>query len=215
MGPERAMPRMHCLDCGIEYEICRATFYRGGGRFCSPRCRHLHAGRTQVRVCPICHKEFHAGVSHVKLGWSVYCSKACLDLAKRNGVNSQCHTCGKDIYRRRADIRKSKSKLFFCNHSCRASWTNRERAGPNHPNWKGGESTYRVAMLRSGPEPVCRCCGLTDVRVLTVHHIDEDRTNNALENLAWLCQNCHYLVHHDEDEREQLLKTLHSAHCAS
>src|SRR5690242_8464919 len=100
------MPRMRCLNCRTEFEICRATLYRGGGRYCSPQCRNLHRGRTHLRVCPICHKEFHAKADHVERGWSVYCSKTCLDLAKREGVNLQCHTCGKDLYRRRADIKK-------------------------------------------------------------------------------------------------------------
>ncbi|MBI4281264.1 HNH endonuclease [Candidatus Uhrbacteria bacterium] len=32
-------------------------------------------------------------------------------------------------------------------------------------------------------------------RVLLVHHIDENRKNNVLSNLVWLCRNCHFLVH--------------------
>ena len=70
-----------------------------------------------------------------------------------------------------------------------------------------GESSYRDAMFRSGPPPVCQLCGLTDIRVLTVQHLDEDRANNAFENLAWLCQNCHHLLHHSPEERERLLTT--------
>jgi len=73
MGPERAMPRMNCLNGGIEYEICRATLYRRGGRYCSPRCRNVHMGRTLVRVCPICRNEFHAKAWQAQRGWSVYC----------------------------------------------------------------------------------------------------------------------------------------------
>jgi predicted HNH restriction endonuclease len=41
-----------------------------------------------------------------------------------------------------------------------------------------------------------------------VHHIDKDRTNNTLKNLAWLCHNCHYLVHHDKLEMQRFLKSL-------
>jgi hypothetical protein len=60
-------------------------------------------------------------------------------------------------------------------------------------------------MLRSGRPQVCERCGLTDERLLTVHHLDEDRTNNRLDNLSWLCPNCHYLIHHFEDEREAFM----------
>jgi 5-methylcytosine-specific restriction endonuclease McrA len=63
-------------------------------------------------------------------------------------------------------------------------------------------------MLRSGPEPVCRHCGLTDARVLSVHHLDSNRSNNRLDNLIWLCHNCHYLIHHHDDEREALMAGL-------
>lgn len=40
----------------------------------------------------------------------------------------------------------------------------------------------------------CEECGRTpklDNIVLTVHHIDYDPSNNALDNLAVLCQGCH------------------------
>jgi len=113
----------------------------------------------------------------------------------------QCHTCGKEIYRRQADIRKSKSQLFFCDHRCRAIWTNQLRAGENHPNWKGGENAYRDILLRSGAILVCARCGTEDERVLAVHHCDGNRSNNSVENLSWLCHNCHYLIHHYPDER--------------
>jgi 5-methylcytosine-specific restriction endonuclease McrA len=62
-------------------------------------------------------------------------------------------------------------------------------------------------MRRSDRPQVCERCGLTDERLLTVHHLDEDRTNNRLDNLAWLCPNCHYLIHHFEDEREAFMVT--------
>jgi len=39
---------------------------------------------------------------------------------------------------------------------------------------------------------------------LIVHHIDKNRNNNGIENLIWLCQNCHYLVHHYTDDRKRL-----------
>jgi hypothetical protein len=133
----------------------------------------------------------------------VYCSTRCRDQARIQGEIRQCHTCGKDIYRSQADIRKSKTNLFFCNHSCRAVWTNQLRAGERHPNWKGGENAYRDILLRSGAPAVCTRCGAEDFRVLAVHHLDEDRSNNQIENLTWLCHNGHYLIHHFPDERAQ------------
>jgi hypothetical protein len=120
----------------------------------------------------------------------------------------QCHHCGKRIYRSLGDIRKSRSKLFFCDHSCRVSWTNSLRTGDKHPNWKHGGSDYRSVLLRSGSEPICQRCGNADLRVLAVHHLDQDRANNRLDNLVWMCHNCHYLIHHFQEEMDEFMATL-------
>jgi hypothetical protein len=51
-------------------------------------------------------------------------------------------------------------------------------------------------------------CSTKDERVLAVHHIDHNRLNNKLDNLAWLCHNCHHLVHHDNVEKHRFLEKL-------
>jgi len=43
-------------------------------------------------------------------------------------------------------------------------------------------------------------------KVIIVHHIDKNRKNNKLSNLAWLCRNCHFLVHHHEEENLKFLE---------
>lgn len=41
-------------------------------------------------------------------------------------------------------------------------------------------------------EHKCAACGYNeDERILEVHHIDENRTNNKIDNLVILCPNCH------------------------
>jgi hypothetical protein len=39
------------------------------------------------------------------------------------------------------------------------------------------------------------------VVILTVHHLDEDKTNNDLKNLAPLCQACHLACHRGDGKR--------------
>ena len=47
----------------------------------------------------------------------------------------------------------------------------------------------------------CQKCGVAwdDNIEFHIHHKDKNPLNNALENLVWLCLNCHYLAHHKED----------------
>ncbi len=80
--------------------------------------------------------------------------------------------------------------------------------GPNHPNWKGGENAYRDMALRSNLARICKRCGQKDERLLAVHHIDENRKNNILSNLVWLCYNCHYLIHKDKGEKKKFMEII-------
>lgn len=59
-----------------------------------------------------------------------------------------------------------------------------------------GTDMIRKRMLRDGvKEHRCEVCGNTewlgDPIPLEIHHIDGDRWNNVLENLQFLCPNCH------------------------
>lgn len=78
----------------------------------------------------------------------------------------------------------------------------------DHPNWRGGESSYRRVMNASERDKKCTLCLTKDYRVLAVHHIDKNRKNNDLSNLSWLCHNCHYLVHHFEEARVKFMKQI-------
>lgn len=147
-------------------------------------------------LCQICKSEFYAKPNHIKLGWGKYCSRICKHEAQKTGKAVNCFTCGKGIYRTQKDLKGSKSKKYFCNKSCFAIWKNELFAfGPTHFNWKHGKSAYRNIMARNNILQVCVGCGLKDKRILLVHHIDHNRLNNKLDNLKWLCRNCHYLEH--------------------
>jgi len=68
-------------------------------------------------------------------------------------------------------------------------------------------SDYRTKCLRNKEEE-CHECGTTvDIEV---HHIDEDRFNNALKNLLPLCHDCHMKVHNGHPGFEHLTKQLGS-----
>jgi hypothetical protein len=132
-----------------------------------------------------------------------YCSAACSYKGRRKGKVVHCHTCNAEVYKIQKALKQSKSGKFFCSKSCQAKWRNQEFIGSKHSNWKTGRSAYRSVLGRNGVPKICTLCATNDGRVLAVHHIDRDRLNNELSNLAWLCHNCHFLVHHDNVEKQR------------
>ncbi len=149
-----------------------------------------------VQKCKFCKKEFSIKQSRVDKGWGKYCSSKCQYQGYQTGKFVNCDICGNKIYRAVHEIKHSESKKFFCNKSCFAVWKNQHLLiGKKHPRWKDGRASYRETMLRTKILPICEKCGIKDVRVLLTHHIDRNRKNNKVNNLKWLCRNCHYLVH--------------------
>lgn len=62
---------------------------------------------------------------------------------------------------------------------------------------KTGIGNYRKVALKRLKHS-CVKCGVTNLKVLIVHHKDRNRQNNNLDNLEFLCRNCHFLEHVNE-----------------
>ena len=147
--------------------------------------------------CRWCNKKFYSKPNWIKLGWGKYCSVKCRALSQQRGKMVVCFTCKKESYKSPKALTGSKSRKWFCSKSCQTLWRNSIFIGEKHGNWKGGENSYRERLLHTKVEQICLFCKLNDIRILAVHHLDRNRQNNKLENLVWLCLNCHYLAHHD------------------
>lgn len=159
-------------------------------------------------TCVVCKKEFKRKPSLIKRGGGRFCSNTCHFASKRTGKYIACSWCSAQVYRKPRLLRLSKSKKYFCDKSCQTKWRNQYFSGPLHTNWTTGEHSYRSAIKRAGKEVKCEVCDVTDERILAVHHKDRIRTNNDPSNLAWLCHNCHFLVHHYDVGRDRgLLKS--------
>lgn len=149
-----------------------------------------------IVTCKVCKKEFKAKPSHIKNGYAKYCSRACGHEGMRKGTYKNCSVCGTSAYKTKKQLKNSMSGKFFCGKSCQTKWRNTFFSGKKHANWKHGRNVYRTILKKTGRKEICQICKTTDTRVLVVHHIDRDRENNTADNLAWLCCNCHFLVHH-------------------
>lgn len=158
--------------------------------------------------CARCSSTFYAKPSWIREGNGKYCSMDCYREAKQNGKEVPCDLCGKKSYKQKKDLARSKSGKFFCSKSCQTQWRNRVYVGDKHKNFTTGESSYRQVLKRADVPMRCAYCRTDDFRVLAVHHIDKNRKNNSLRNLAWLCHNCHFLVHHYEGDREKFMAAM-------
>lgn len=145
--------------------------------------------------CKLCTKKFYAKPCHLRLGHGKYCSRHCQYESRKKGKFMPCFICGQKTWKRPKALIKSKSGKFFCSKSCQTKWRNNFFSGKRHPFWKGGETTYRTILEKSGSKKTCKFCGNNDKRVLAAHHLDCNRKNNKQKNLIWLCHNCHHLVH--------------------
>ena len=156
------------------------------------------------RTCKKCKKKFLTKAFYVKRGQGIYCSRPCHFLDARERILKHCDTCGAETFKKPTQIRRSKSGKYFCNKSCQTIWRNAYFHGEGHPNYKEGLYSYRSVLDRNKVVAICRRCKTTDKRVLAVHHIDQNRKNNKVTNLAWLCHNCHHLIHRYPEERKKV-----------
>jgi len=157
--------------------------------------------------CKICSKDFYGKPFFLKQGHAKYCSQVCMRIGSKTGKIVKCHSCNKEVYKTKKALRVSKSKNYFCTKSCQTKWRNSVFVGSKHANWKEGRFAYRSVLGRYKVEKICGICKTTDFRILAVHHIDHDRKNNSVSNLAWLCHNCHFLLHHYKDIEAQFKKS--------
>ena len=149
-----------------------------------------------VVKCKLCSKDFYTKPSWIKIGGGKFCSLVCKNKSSKTGKEIPCFVCRKITYHPKARIELSKSKKYFCGKSCQTIWRNSYFVGEKHANYKSGIAIYRSILSRNKVSGVCKLCKTNDRRILAVHHLDKNRKNNKVENLVWLCHNCHHLVHH-------------------
>lgn len=99
-----------------------------------------------------------------------------------------CAYCGKEFYRVPSEIKNNVSGYFYCSREC----------GNKHKNQLRKESgewdnslNYRKKAFDIYEHKCCVCGWDEDFRILEVHHIDENRENNIIQNLCILCPTCH------------------------
>lgn len=101
-----------------------------------------------------------------------------------------CIVCGKNFtFTDRIKTKRYKEKKY-CSRSCannRQEW------------WKNKATHYRTIAFQNH-DKACVICGFD--KIVTVHHIDENKKNNKPENLIPLCPNHHEMIHCNKWKKE-------------
>ncbi|CAI9086442.1 HNH endonuclease [Candidatus Methylacidiphilum fumarolicum] len=66
-----------------------------------------------------------------------------------------------------------------------------EDQAAKRPKQRKSVSSLASKKLYQEADNRCPFCGVADVAVLEIHHIDEDPSNTKIENLIVVCRNCH------------------------
>lgn len=99
-------------------------------------------------------------------------------------IYKECPVCSKEFsFIKRTD----KKEQVTCSHACSNTYF---RSGLNNPNFKG--TNYRTICFHWHIKE-CVICG--EENIVTVHHLDEDNTNDSPSNLVPLCPTHHQYIH--------------------
>lgn len=142
----------------------------------------------QIEVeCNYCHKIVIKYKSQTKNHKKNYCSKECLAKSlsgEKYYIKCICDNCGDAFEKYKIYERGSKNN--FCSCKCYGEYRHKEH------NFGVGSRGLALSYYKHECE-ICHWDKLVDV--LQVHHIDENRENNAVENLIILCPICHRIIH--------------------
>lgn len=161
--------------------------------------------RKHIQIeCLLCKKTVISRIR--KNSVNKYCSAKCAAEHQKKSIELECRYCKVKFKRKPSQLKNSKSKIYFCSRKCKDIGQKLENGiteiHPSHYGTKinGYEQVeYRKIWIESyKQEPSCERCGYNEfASSVHIHHIDENKNNNTLENLIALCANCHFAIHHN------------------
>lgn len=195
-----------CLCCGKKIE----GKYWKDKKFCNSSCaakynnsHRKHSEETKNKLSKTIaskHPLFDEDIYNKKRENTLLKQKLFLKKEENNTIKYFCLNCGKEI------VEFSKSKRFFCSHSCQTEYKKTNYL----ERWKNGEenglkgeyglSSFIRNYLLEKHNYKCELCGwgetnpYTNKIPLEIHHKDGDYRNNTEENLQVLCPCCHSLT---------------------
>lgn len=162
----------YCTYCGKECKNDNSL--RNHERLCKSnpnrQISNMDAARQSLRKKFSC---IHCGEQYSKSNISKH-----QDACSKNIANQKpCPVCDKMFY----------GNNVTCSYSCSNKYF---RTGENNGNWKG--FNYRkIAELNHD----FRCVVCSEDKIISIHHYDENHSNNEPNNLVPLCPTHHQYMH--------------------
>lgn len=99
-------------------------------------------------------------------------------------VKRNCPVCGKKF----ETYNGSRGEKITCSYSCSNTYF---RSGTNN-GMHQKSPTYRTICFSNWPK---KCILCNESRIIEVHHLNGDHSDNSKDNLIPLCPTCHQLIH--------------------
>jgi len=145
-------------------------------------------------ICDICGEKQGYSYPSSKFNYCKKCQYAKLSQQfSREKIVGFCEVCGTKIERSKSQW--DRAKHHVCSNSCLGIFRRKDIT-------QVSRSHLRIKMLQSGIQPACVICGHDHIWNLQVHHKQFVCMEgaNKLDNLQWMCKNCHGDLHYMEGE---------------
>lgn len=158
-------------------------------KFCLKLCKNDNSLRNHERLCKSNENRQipnFMNFNKQKLDNCKFCSK---ELLKNNLVKHEnsCAMNPQNIKECPVCFTPFHGNKTTCSYSCANTYF---RSGKNNGNWK--EEAYRSTCFLYHKKE-CVICG--ELKIVSVHHMNEDRNDNRPENLIPLCPTHHQYFH--------------------
>ena len=192
MARPKVMVPLTCAWCGQGFQRRRCDHDKsvklGSTQFyCSKACSQAHHAVKNAKPCQTCGKPVNLTR---KSRNAAYCSEACRPTPVKPAQRT-CPECSEAFQPRY-------SRQVYCGATCASTAHAKRMRGATNSNYRtGSDSAYlydRMRPLILERDKTCAVCSAPGPS-LHCHHINEDRNDNAPENLVMLCA-AHHMEHH-------------------
>ena len=197
---------MHEFKC----KQCESVFLnkRKVATFCSHKCANIFSIPTRAvkkgtyKDCLVCGNAFYYPASSIKYRTPKYCSRKCSGLGTQNREVFQCSFCKKDIPVMQS--RAEKHNNHFCNILCHHKYMHEKPNRVVNGFWY--ENGYKVISVKSkkqGKKEHIKVMeehiGRSITKNEVVHHINEVKDDNRIDNLQLMTRSEHARLHRLQD----------------